>query len=438
MGGGSGGLVRWLGSLYENGAIGGLSDARLIERFISREGTDREDAFSALVYRHGPMVQRVCRRMLSDPADADDVFQAVFLVLARKAGSFRRVDNLPSWLYSVAVRTSLEARKRSAKLKAREGAPLDDSLATVARDETFELRALLDEELNRLPNRFRKPLLLCELEGLSRQDAARRLGLPEGTLSSRLARGRSLLRNRLTRRGVTAGALGSMFPPTAKAAGALDASLRLALKFTARDTAPGTVPVAVASLAEGVLAMLQAAKLKTILLASSTLIAACLTAGLVAGRASPPAEAPSKVAARAADGPREPLQARGVVVDESGSPVAGAEVRIDAFRPGETRGVTDQTGAFTIPAPAEKLYGRLVLVNAGDGGKLGLFNYEYDLTRAAAEAPVRIVVRPSREIVVHAVDVNKAPIEGAVVEVVGDHYAVAHAATLVPRIPRLF
>jgi|GEM_PF-2016216 len=434
MGGGSAGLVRWLGSLYEHGAIGGLSDARLVERFTSREGTDREDAFSALVYRHGPMVLRVCQRMLSDPADADDAFQAVFLVLARKADSLRRAEDLKSWLYGVAVRTSLEARKRSAKLRAREGTPLDDSLAAIARDEPIELRALLDEELNKLPNRFREPLLLCELEGVSRQEAARRLGLPEGTLSSRLARGRSLLRDRLTRRGVAVGTLGTIFPAPAKAAATLDASLRLALKFAARDAVAGTVPAAVASLAEGVIPMFQAAKLKSVLLATSTLIVACLTAGLVAGRASPPAAAPPKVVAQAAEPlkkepGRELVRLRGVVVDESGKPVAGAEVRYYAYSPRESVAVTGPDGAFVIPVHPNAIGARPILARADGGRKLGVFRYGFNLTRAKAEEPVEIVVKPSREITVHVADADKAPIEDAVVEVAEGSYIVAHATT---------
>src|SRR5690606_2282862 len=130
-----------------------------------------------------------------------------------------------------------------------------------------------------------------------------------------------------------------------------------------------TVPAAVASLAEGVIPMFQAAKLKTILLATSTLVAACLTAGLVAGQAPPRAEAPQKAVTQATkpakkNAPSEPLMARGVVVDEAGNPVAGAEVRLDAYRLGEIRGVTDQNGAFAVPAPEGSVDGRSILVRA--------------------------------------------------------------------------
>ena len=187
--------ARQIRSLYALGQAGGLSDPELIGRFLHRGGTDREDAFAALVQRHGPMVLGVCRRALPGSPEADDVFQAVFLVLARKAGSLRRVEGLRPWLYGVAVRASKEARRRSARRRAREGAAMVDDRAQATPDSDFgDALTLLDEEIQRLPSRYREPLWLCELEGASRRDAAGRLGVPEGTLSSRLSRARSLLR----------------------------------------------------------------------------------------------------------------------------------------------------------------------------------------------------------------------------------------------------
>src|SRR4051794_12054548 len=114
---------RQIRTLYALVSVGGLTDAQLVERFLDRHGPHREEAFAALVHRHGPMVLGVCRRMLRGPADAetDDAFQAVFLVLARKAGTVRRAEGLRPWLYGVAVRTAMEARKRLARRRAREG-----------------------------------------------------------------------------------------------------------------------------------------------------------------------------------------------------------------------------------------------------------------------------------------------------------------------------
>src|SRR4051812_8601497 len=120
-------VLREMRTLFALGVVGGLTDAQLVERFLGRDGSDREDAFAALVQRHGPMVLGVCRRMLSGSADSEDVFQAVFLVLARKAGMVRRAEGLRPWLYGVAVRTAKEARRRSARRWAREGGTMDES-----------------------------------------------------------------------------------------------------------------------------------------------------------------------------------------------------------------------------------------------------------------------------------------------------------------------
>ncbi|MDR3620387.1 MAG: sigma-70 family RNA polymerase sigma factor [Paludisphaera borealis] len=425
----AGETLRQIRTLYATGAAGGLSDGQLVERFLDRDGLDREDAFSALVHRHGPMVLAVCRRMLASPADADDAFQAVFLVLARKAGSLRRVDRLKPWLYGAAVRTARESRRRSARLRVREGGGLDHEPPCPALDpDLFELRALLDEELDRLPGRFREPLLLCELEGASRQDAARRLGLPEGTLSSRLARGRSLLRDRLTRRGVAlgAGALAISLDGPATAGPTVAATVRLALNFAARGPAAGTVPTALASLAEGVLPMVATFKLKTVLAAALALgLAACLSAGL----ASQPPDPPPAPAITEAETKPEPIAARGVVVDESGAAVAGAEVRFAAYSILEVRGVTGPDGGFALSIPGGRVDGRPLLVRTADGRKLGATEYGYNLSRAEAVAPVRIVVKPGRPVDVRVTRPNLEPIAGAEVEAAGDLGGLDHATT---------
>ncbi|APW61684.1 sigma-70 family RNA polymerase sigma factor [Paludisphaera borealis] len=425
----AGETLRQIRTLYATGAAGGLSDGQLVERFLDRDGLDREDAFSALVHRHGPMVLAVCRRMLASPADADDAFQAVFLVLARKAGSLRRVDRLKPWLYGAAVRTARESRRRSARLRVREGGGLDHEPPCPALDpDLFELRALLDEELDRLPGRFREPLLLCELEGASRQDAARRLGLPEGTLSSRLARGRSLLRDRLARRGVAlgAGVLAMSLDGPATAGPTVAATVRLALNFAARGAAAGTVPTALASLAEGVLPMVATFKLKTVLAAALALgLAACLSAGL----ASQPPDPPPAPAIAEAETKPEPIAARGLVVDESGAAVAGAEVRFAAYSILEVRGVTGPDGGFALPIPGGRVDGRPLLARTSDGRKLGATEYGYNLSRAEAVAPVRIVVKPGRPVDVRVTRPSLEPIAGAEVEAAGDLGVLDNATT---------
>ena len=198
--------LRQIRTLYDLGTLGGMTDAQLLELFLTRSGDDAEDAFAALVHRLGPMVLGVCRRMLPGSHDAEDAFQATFLILVRRAASIGRRERLANWLYGVAVRTAKEARRRAARRQARERRAMD-----VARVESEpvgdrdDLVPLLDEELSRLPDRYRAALVACELEGKSRREAAQQLGLPEGTLSTHLARGRKLLRERLVKRGVSLG-----------------------------------------------------------------------------------------------------------------------------------------------------------------------------------------------------------------------------------------
>jgi RNA polymerase sigma factor (sigma-70 family) len=177
------------------------------DRDLLRAFAERRDgeAFAELVRRHGGLVHGVCERILG--ADADDAFQATFLVLARKAGSVRRPEVLGNWLYGVAVRCAKRAKARAARRQAREQ-PVIDWPAPEAGPDWRDVRPVLDEELARLPERLRAAVVLCELEGVPRPEAAARLGVPEGTLSSRLARGKEVLRRRLVKRGVTLSAVG--------------------------------------------------------------------------------------------------------------------------------------------------------------------------------------------------------------------------------------
>ena len=179
---------------------GGRTDADLLERFVAQRD---EAAFTALLQRHGPLVLSVCQRVLGNSEDVDDAFQATFLVLVRKAGSIRKYGSVASWLHGVAHRVSLEARTRAARRRAhekraenmRQADPSDDAA-------TRELRSILDEELERLPQKYRDPLILHYLASKTKEETAQQLGWSEGTVSGRLARARDLLRDRLARRGV--------------------------------------------------------------------------------------------------------------------------------------------------------------------------------------------------------------------------------------------
>src|SRR5262245_62936163 len=195
-------------------ALAELPDSELLERF-ARAGD--QGAFTALVERHGPMVLGVCRRVLRHEQDAEDAFQATFLVLARKAGSLRSRELLPNWLYGVAHRTALKARAMNVHRRARDRTAQEiarsEAPADGARDQLLEC---LDAELSRLPEKYRAPVVLCELEGKSRTEAARLLGLPEGTLSWRLAQARKLLAHRLARHsaGLVGGAVAGLLAPS--------------------------------------------------------------------------------------------------------------------------------------------------------------------------------------------------------------------------------
>jgi RNA polymerase sigma factor (sigma-70 family) len=237
----------------------GVSDAQLLEAFLAR----REGAtFEALLRRHGPMVLGVCRRVLRNAHDAEDAFQSTFLVLARKAGSVRSREVLASWLYGVAYRTSTKARAMNAKRRAKEReAQVTARPAAPADGRLEELLERLDAELHRLPDKYRVPVVLCELEGRSRREAALQLGLAEGTLSWRLAQARKLLARKLSRHGaaLSAGAVAAVLSQGAAKA-CPSPSL---LTATARHAVTaGPVPAEVVALTEGVMKAMFLTKLK--------------------------------------------------------------------------------------------------------------------------------------------------------------------------------
>jgi RNA polymerase sigma factor (sigma-70 family) len=250
---------------------GELTDGQLLQRFLDQRD---EAAFELLLRRHGPLILSVCRRMLGNDADADDAFQAVFVVLVRKAAAFRTRRTIGDWLYGVAYHTALKARAASVKRRFKESQarPLVPPDPT---DDLADALPLLDQELSRLPAKYREPVVLCELQGHSRKETARQLGIPEGTLSSRLAMARKLLAKRLARYGleITGGTMAGLLAskmatasvPPALAASTLEAA-------TAGATAP------VAALAEGVLKAMLMTKLKM-------LAVVVLVFGVVAGAA---------------------------------------------------------------------------------------------------------------------------------------------------------
>jgi RNA polymerase sigma factor (sigma-70 family) len=204
-----GNVSEHLQALYSLGTVADLTDKELLERFVSRRDGTGEAAFSAIVERHGAMVLHVCRSVLRDDHDIHDAFQATFLVLVRRAGTLWVGDSLGAWLHEVALRTSSCARAAGIRRRRHERGAAQSMLRVVNDDQPDDTREILHEEIGRLPDRSRAPIVLCLVEGLTYEQAARRLGCPADTLKSRLAAGRERLRRRLTRRGVVPAIVGS-------------------------------------------------------------------------------------------------------------------------------------------------------------------------------------------------------------------------------------
>ena len=248
---GSGLVLAPLRTLFTRGTLVGLSEGLLLDRFITQRD---EAAFEAIVSRHGPMVLGVCRRLLDDPGDIEDAFQATFLVLVRRAGTLRDPELLANWLHGVAHRVAVRARANSFRRRLHErpvheeGAILDQP-----REDQTELRGVLDDELSRLPDRLRAVVVLCDLEGAPQEAAARQLGCPLGTIKSRLSRARQRLRGRLLLRGVTPSCLPVGPSLRATVARIVPGPLTAATMQAARDLAVGSARSGrIASLADGV------------------------------------------------------------------------------------------------------------------------------------------------------------------------------------------
>jgi RNA polymerase sigma factor (sigma-70 family) len=304
------------------------SDEQLLHAFTARR---EESAFAVLVHRHGPMVMGVCRRVLGHQQDAEDAFQATFLVLARNAAALRKKTALASWLQGTAYRTALKAKQSAARRRKHEGHAPSRSPADPAGELLWrEVRTLLDEEIARLPEIYRSVFILCCLESVSQAEAARRLGVKEGTVSSRLTVARKRLSQRLARRGVELTALLAASALTTETASALPAVLLA-------NTIGGVVSPAVAALADGGSSILTIGKIK--LTAALMLAASVLTgAGLWVCHSPPtPNAAPPQSAAKEnaeKPKPRTPpeekkkptVEIQGQVLNPEGKPFAGAKI----------------------------------------------------------------------------------------------------------------
>ncbi len=374
----SGGLLTGpLGTLYNLGRAGELSDGQLLGRFLAREDpAESEAAFAVLVERHGAMVLRVCQQILGDSHDAHDAFQATFLLLVRKAGSIRSRESVGEWLFRiarrVAVRACVEAARRQRRLEdliaeRRTGLADPGSIPQKAEPDHASLIA----EVDRLPERYRAPVVLHYFEGLSTEATAQRLGCARGTVLSRLSRARDRLRRRLERRGVSLEALWPVGAAANRLAwggtvpspfvhNTIRAAASLGLAGAAIES---VVPATVAALARGVARTLVFSRVRAAA-GLFILAAAGLSIGLAASFK--PADEPSRPAARGSQPqPRgnareSPVVVSGQVLDPDGKPVAGASIVVGGpnyRRPPDRLGTSGADGRFEVAIPPAAIEG---------------------------------------------------------------------------------
>jgi RNA polymerase sigma factor (sigma-70 family) len=350
------GLGEPLQTLFAVGSLAGLTDGQLLERFVDDRGESAEAAFTALVERHGPMVLGVCRAVMRDRHDAEDAFQATFLVLALRAGSIRRGDAVASWLYGTARRVALRARRQAARHRERERrraaqAGAAELVSAPPSDPWPELYV----ELDRLPEPFRAVVVLCDLEGNSYEQAAGMLRCPVGTIQSRLARGRQRLRKRLESRGLSSAVVlvGTGAGVTARSAKAAvpphlaTAIAKTAVGVASGQTIAGMVPKPVAVLVGSEIRRVLMTRALTVLttLVMTGLVAAAGIGLVLAGQRDDPKPKPIAAAAKTDAGP---IHVRVVDVQGKGEPEVRVEMIKSEFDPPRLFR-TDAEGNLQIP-----------------------------------------------------------------------------------------
>ncbi len=482
----SGSVVRQLESLFQGGSVAGLSDRQLLERVneVGR-GPAGEAAFAALVGRHGPMVLGVCRQLLGDVQHAEDAFQAVFLVLAQRARSIRDPDLLGNWLYGVAIRTARCAKQKIARRRKREehdtmngpgaGWCMPAEVTVPPADQAAidrEQAEVIHGEVDRLPRAFRLPVVLCYFEGLTLDEAARRLRCPAGTLGSRLARAREKLRHGLARRGVAlpAAALGAFLAPRTTSASIppllCETTTRAATAFAAQHAASGTISAAAATLAQEVLRTMLIHKFRLVAMTVFALTAIATGAGFVTrslamkddamknpmptvvhpdvGRGSPdpaqtadrksPERSPARTEPRPPDPASQPagrMTVAGRVLDADGKPVKGAVVELvaSARKPwvaaseeidqhsllGEGQSDSDGRFRFEAPRTSSNRVFEVDVLAAAPGYGLGWAELNPDAEKPAAE----IKLPPEETVRIRLIEVTGAPAKGVEVHVNG-------------------
>ncbi|HEY2155945.1 MAG TPA: RNA polymerase sigma factor, partial [Isosphaeraceae bacterium] len=352
-------VLRGLRAVFDGGSVAGLADGPLLERF-ARRGEDgaAESAFAALVERHGPMVWRVCRATLRDEHEAEDAFQAVFLVLARKARTLWVRDSIGPWLHQVALRTSAYARSEWKRRRDLERGRAESAVLLVEEPPRDDSSPVIHEELGRLPDRYRSAVVLCDLEGLSHEEAALRLGWPIGTVKSRQARGRAKLRDCLIRRGLgPPAAMLMLMPSPSMPASLVPATVAAGLGLARNGASGGAV-----TLMKGVLMMMLVKRFQAVAAFVILSGSAASVAALAASRGGKPDDLPAKPAAAPAKKPtarpvRDLLRDAAKAAAPDGDVKAAAYILLDIARAQARAG--DRAGALEtarrVSATAEAL-----------------------------------------------------------------------------------
>src|SRR5262245_34005254 len=411
-----------------------LTDAQLLQRFV----TDcEEEAFAVLLRRHGPLVLGVCRRVLGHEQDAEDAFQATFLTLARHAGSIRQTEAVGSWLYRVAHRIATKAGVNMARRKTLEKSShpgVDTPGSPVNEAALGELQTLLDEELNRLPEKYRAPFVLCCLEGKTRTEAARELDWKEGTVGGRLALARQMLQRRLVRRGVALPAALTALALTAPATAMLSVGLiQTTTKAALHYVAGGAAPASVTAFLKGVSKPMLWTKTKiaTAVLLVAGVAAAC---GLASSPGVPDEKREANAKPQAAkEDDKNALAYGGSVLDPEGKPVAGAKLYLLYYTPKQlpapVRATTDKDGRFhftvakadfeTSGGP-EPWLGAMVVAMA-DGYGMGVRPIELDKKWDPSDQTLHMV-KDDLPVSGRILDLQGKPIPGVSIRVEGLHW----------------
>jgi RNA polymerase sigma factor (sigma-70 family) len=412
-----------------------LTDGQLLDSFSSHHD---EAAFAVLVRRHGPLVLRVCRRVLRQEQDAEDAFQATFFVLARKAASIRKREALVNWLHGVAYRMAMNAKREAARRREREARAKASSEKNVGRELAWrDVQGVLEEEIQRLPEKYRAPFLLCCVEERSRAEVARQLHLKEGTVWSRLSRARKLLQQQLAARGVELSAVlgaAAVAEETGRAAVPvilMKSTVKAALQYAAgRGAAPGVASAKAAALANGVIQAMFTSNLKiatALLLASAALTGTGVLTYEAATAQQMPSTRPASAKTLKGDAPTvqakefaDQLVVSGRVLDPDGEPVQGAKLyvwtsalqkRADRVE----RATTQKDGRFRLTvSKAER--GREAKIVASARG----FGPEWlDLGDADASDITLCLAKDDVPIEGRVLDLEARPIPDVVVEVSG-------------------